>query len=333
MPFKGKRIGIDLGTTTIIIYLEGKGVVFKEPSVISIDSESGEILAIGSKAKEMLGRTPGNIIALRPMKDGVIDDYEIIESMLKYYIRKICGRWELFHPYLMVCIPTGGTSVEKRAVVNAAMRAGAKKIFLIEEPKAAAIGASVDITRPEGSMVVDVGGGTTDIAVLSLGGIVVGESIRVAGNKMDEAIVRYIKKEYNVALGEISAEQVKQKVGYATLPPKDEEMEVKGRDLISGLPKKIKVSAEEICKVLSEPLSFIITGVKTVLEKTPPELAADIINRKIVLTGGGSLLKNFDLLIEKETGISAYLAEDPISCVAIGTGKSLKSMDIIKKGY
>lgn len=333
MPFRGKRIGIDLGTTTIIIYLEGKGVVFKEPSVVSIDSESGEILAIGSKAKEMLGRTPGNIMALRPMKDGVIDDYEIIESMLKYYIRKICGRWELFHPYLMVCIPTGGTSVEKRAVVNAAMRAGAKKIFLIEEPKAAAIGASVDIARPEGSMVVDVGGGTTDIAVLSLGGIVVGESLRVAGNKMDEAIVRYIKKEYNVALGEISAEQVKQKVGYATLPPKDEEMEVRGRDLISGLPKKIKVSAEEICKVLSEPLSFITTGVKTVLEKTPPELAADIINRKIVLTGGGSLLKNFDLLIEKETGISAYLAEDPISCVAIGTGKSLKSMDIIKKGY
>ncbi len=333
MPFKGKRIGIDLGTTTIIIYLEGKGVVFKEPSVVSIDSESGEILAIGSKAKEMLGRTPGSIIALRPMKDGVIDDYEIIESMLKYYIRKICGRWELFHPYLMVCIPTGGTSVEKRAVVNAAMRAGAKKIFLIEEPKAAAIGANVDIARPEGSMVVDVGGGTTDIAVLSLGGIVVGESLRVAGNKMDESIMRYIKKEYNVALGEISAEQVKQKVGYATLPPKDEEMEVRGRDLISGLPKKIKVSAEEICKVLSEPLSFITTGVKTVLEKTPPELAADIINRKIVLTGGGSLLKNFDLLIEKETGISAYLAEDPISCVAIGTGKSLKSMDIIKKGY
>lgn len=333
MPFRGKRIGIDLGTTTIIIYLEGKGVVFKEPSVVSIDSESGEILAIGSKAKEMLGRTPENIMALRPMKDGVIDDYEIIESMLKYYIRKICGRWELFHPYLMVCIPTGGTSVEKRAVVNAAMRAGAKKIFLIEEPKAAAIGASVDIARPEGSMVVDVGGGTTDIAVLSLGGIVVGESLRVAGNKMDESIMRYIKKEYNVALGEISAEQVKQKVGYATLPPKDEEMEVRGRDLISGLPKKIKVSAEEICKVLSEPLSFITTGVKTVLEKTPPELAADIINRKIVLTGGGSLLKNFDLLIEEETGISAYLAEDPISCVAIGTGKSLKSMDIIKKGY
>ena len=333
MPFKGKRIGIDLGTTTIIIYVEGKGVVFKEPSVVSIDIESGEILAIGSKAKEMLGRTPGSIIALRPMKDGVIDDYEIIESMLKYYIRKICGRWELFHPYLMVCIPTGGTSVEKRAVVNAAMRAGAKKIFLIEEPKAAAIGASVDIARPEGSMVVDVGGGTTDIAVISLGGIVVGESLRVAGNKMDETIMRYIKKEYNVALGEISAEQVKQKVGYATLPPKDEEMEVKGRDLISGLPKKIKVSAEEICKVLSEPLSFITIGVKTVLEKTPPELAADIINRKIVLTGGGSLLKNFDLLIEKETGISAYLAEDPISCVAIGTGKSLKSMDIIKKGY
>jgi len=333
MLLRGKRIGIDLGTTTIIIYVEGKGVVFKEPSVVSMDSKSGEILAIGSEAKEMLGRTPGSITALRPMKDGVIDDYEIIESVLKYYIRKICGRWELFHPYLMICIPTGGTSVEKRAVVNAGMHAGAKKISLIEEPKAAAIGANVDITKPEGSMVVDVGGGTTDIAVLSLGDIVIGESIRIAGNKMDEAIMRYIRKEYNVALGEISAEQIKQKIGYATFPKKGEEIEVKGRDLISGLPKRIKVSAEEICRILSKPLSFIISGVKTVLERTPPELAADIINRKIVLTGGGSLLKNFDLLVEKETGISAYLAEDPISCVAIGTGKALKSMDVIKKRY
>jgi len=333
MFLRGKKIGIDLGTTTIIIYVEGKGVVFKEPSVVSIDSKSGEIVAIGSEAKEMLGRTPESIVALRPMKDGVIDDYEIIENVLKYYIRRICGRWEIFHPYLMVCIPTRGTSVEKRAVVNAGMRAGAKKIFLIEEPKAAAVGANVDITKAEGSMVVDVGGGTTDIAVLSLGDIVVGESLRVAGNKMDETIVRYIRKEYNVALGEISAERVKQKIGYATLPPKDEEMEVKGRDLIKGLPKKIKVSAEEICEILSEPLSLITTGVKAVLEKTPPELAADIINRKIVLTGGGSLLKNFDLLIEKETGISAYMAEDPISCVAIGTGKALKSMNMIKKRY
>ncbi len=293
MPFRGKRIGIDLGTTTIIIYLEGKGVIFKEPSVVSMDSKSGEILAIGSEAKEMLGRTPMSIIALRPMKDGVIDDYEIIESVLKYYVKKICGRWELFHPHLMICIPTRGTSVEKRAVVNAGMRAGAKKISLIEEPKAAAIGANVDITKPEGSIVVDVGGGTTDIAVLSLGGIVVGESIRVAGNKMDEAIMRYIRKEHNVVLGEISAEQIKQKIGYAASPKKGEEIEVKGRDLINGLPKKIKVSAEEICKVLSEPLSFIIRGVKTVLEKTPPELAADIINRKIVLTGGGESFKKF----------------------------------------
>jgi len=333
MFLRGKRIGIDLGTTTIIIYVEGKGVVFKEPSVVSMDSKSGEILAIGSEAKEMLGRTPESIIALKPMKDGVIDDYEIIESVLKYYIRKICGRWKLLHPYLMICIPTRGTSIEKRAVVNAGMRAGAKKISLIEEPKAAAIGANIDIAKPEGSMIVDMGGGTTDIAVLSLGDIVIGESIRIAGNKMDETITRYVRKEYNVALGEISAERIKQKIGYATLPKKDEEIEVRGRDLISGLPKKIKVSAEEICRVLSEPLSFIISGIKTVLGRTPPELAADIINRKIVLTGGGSLLKNFGLLVEKEIGIPAYLAEDPISCVAIGTGKVLKSMDVIKKRY
>lgn len=210
---------------------------------------------------------------------------------------------------------------------------GQKKISLIEEPKAAAIGANIDIAKPEGSMIVDMGGGTTDIAVLSLGDIVIGESIRIAGNKMDETITRYVRKEYNVALGEISAERIKQKIGYATLPKKDEEIEVRGRDLISGLPKKIKVSAEEICRVLSEPLSFIISGIKTVLGRTPPELAADIINRKIVLTGGGSLLKNFGLLVEKEIGIPAYLAEDPISCVAIGTGKVLKSMDVIKKRY
>jgi len=325
----GKKIGIDLGTTSIIVYVDGKGVVYQEPSVVAMDTESGRILAIGKDAKEMLGRTPGTITAIQPMKDGVIADYDIVEEMLRWYIKKVCGKWEFFHPYLMVCIPTGGTSVEKRAVINAGIRAGAKRVFLIEEPKAAAIGANLDITKPEGCMIIDVGGGTTDIAILCLGDIVTGESIRVGGNKMDEAIIRYVRKQYNVALGEISAELAKQKIGYAASPP-DEEMEISGRDLVTGLPKRVKVTAREIHEVLSEPLSLIIAGVKSVLERTPPELAADIINRRIVLTGGGSLLKNFDKLITEKTGIPAMLAEDPISCVAIGTGKALKSIKLMK---
>ncbi|MBE0478566.1 rod shape-determining protein [Candidatus Aerophobetes bacterium] len=325
----GKKIGIDLGTTSTIVYLEGKGVVCQEPSVVAIDTESKKILAIGKEAREMLGRTPGTITAMQPMKDGVIADYDIVEEMLSWYIKKVCGRWELFHPYLMVCIPTGGTSVEKRAVINAGIRAGAKRVFLIEEPKAAAIGANLDITKAEGSMIIDVGGGTTDVAVLCLGDIVTGESIRVGGNKMDEAIMRYVRKKYNIALGEISAEMVKEKIGYAIHPP-EEEMQISGRDLLSGLPKTIKITAKEICEVLSEPLSLIMTGIRNVLGTTPPELAADIINRRIVLTGGGSLLKNFDKLVEEQTGIPALLAEDPISCVAIGTGKALKTIKLIK---
>lgn len=325
----GKKIGIDLGTTSIIVYVEGKGVVYQEPSVVAMDTESEKILAIGKEAKEMLGRTPGSITAIQPMKDGVIADHDIVEEMLRWYMKKVCGRWELLHPYLMICIPTGGTSVEKRAVVNAGIRAGAKRVFLIEEPKAAAIGANLDITKPEGSMIVDVGGGTTDIAVLCLGDIVTGESIRAGGNKMDEAIIRHVRKQYNIALGEISAEIVKQKIGYAISPP-DEQMEIKGRDLVTGLPKRARITAKEICEVLSEPLSLIMGGVRGVLERTPPELAADIINRRIVLTGGGSLLKHFDQLIKEETGIPALLAEDPISCVAIGTGKALKTIKLIK---
>lgn len=325
----GKKIGIDLGTTSIIVYVEGKGVMHQEPSVVAMDTESEKILAIGEEAKEMLGRTPGTITAMQPMKDGVVADYDIVEEMIRWYIKKVCGRWELFHPYLMVCIPTGGTSVEKRAVINAGIRAGAKRVFLIEEPKAAAIGANLDITKAEGSMVVDVGGGTTDIAVLCLGDIVSGESIRVGGSKMDEVIIRHVRKQYNIALGEISAEIVKQKIGYATSPP-DEEIEIRGRELVSGLPKRAHITAEQICEVLSEPLSLIMGGVKNVLERTPPELAADIINRRIVLTGGGSLLKNFGQLITEETGIPALLAEDPISCVAIGTGKALKTVKMVK---
>ncbi len=329
----GKKIGIDLGTTNNLVYVQGKGVVFNEPSVVAIDKESGKILAIGTEARDMLGRTPGSISAIRPIEDGVIADYNIVENMLKFYVRKVYGKWIFFPPYLMICIPTGGTSVERRAVVNAAIQAGSKKVFLIEEPKAAAIGANLDITKPEGNMVVDVGGGTSDIAVLSLGDIVAAESLRTGGNRQDQAIGRYMRKRYNLALGEITTEYIKKEIGYAILPPENEELEVRGRDLVTGLPKRIKISAKEISETLSEPLSSIIEGVKAVLEKTPPELAADIIDKGIVLTGGGSLLKNFPQLIEKITGVKAQVADDPLSCVAIGTGRALQSIDLLKEVY
>jgi len=329
----GKKIGIDLGTTNTLVYLEGRGIVLSEPSVVAMDKNSGKILAIGGKAKEMLGRTPEDIIAVRPMKDGVIADYNIVKSMLKFFIGKIYGKWIFFPPYLVICIPSGGTSVERRAVKNAAIAAGAKKVFLIEEPKAAAIGANLDITRAEGNMIIDVGGGTTDIAVLSLGGIVVSESLRTGGDKMDEAISRYIKKHYNLALGEITVEHIKQKIGYAISPPENERIEVKGRDLTTGLPRKAKIYAREICEALSEPLSPIMERIKIVLEKTPPELSADIIGKGAVLTGGGSLLKNFTCLVEKKIGIPAYLADDPLSCVAIGAGMALQTIDSLRKAF
>jgi rod shape-determining protein MreB len=328
-----KKIGIDLGTTNNLVYMEGKGVIFNEPSVVAIEKESGKILAIGTEARDMLGRTPSSISAIRPIEDGVIADYKIVESMLKFYVRKAYGRWIFFPPYLMICIPTGGTSIERRAVVNAAIQAGCKKAFLIEESKAAAIGANLDITKPQGNMVVDVGGGTTDIAVLSLGDIVAAESLRTGGNKQDEAIGRYMRKHYNLVLGEITTEYIKKEIGYAILPPKNKELEVRGRDLVTGLPQKIKIGAEEIFEILSEPLSPIVEGVKAVLEKTPPELAADIMDRGIVLTGGGGLLKNLPQLIEKTTGVKAQLADDPLSCVAIGTGRALQSIDLLKEVY
>ncbi|MBA7495274.1 Cell shape-determining protein MreB [subsurface metagenome] len=326
-----KRVGIDLGTTNILVYVEGKGVVFNEPSVVAVERESGKILAIGSQARDMIGKTPDSITAIKPMEDGVIADYDIVESTLKFYIRKIYRHWIFFPPYLMICIPTGGTSVERRAVKNAAIRVGCKRVFLIEEPKAAAIGANLDIAKPQGNMIIDIGGGTTDIAVLSLGEIVVGESLRTGGNRLDEAIMRYLRKGYNLAVGQITAEYVKQEIGYAILPEENKHLEVKGRDLATGLPKKIEIGAEEIRKALSEPLGIIVEGVRRVLERTPPELAADIINNGIILTGGGSLLKNCDRLIEKNTGISTYLAADPLSCVAIGTGRALQSIDLLQE--
>jgi len=329
----GKKIGIDLGTTNTLIYMEGEGIVLNEPSVVAMDRESSRILAIGSEAKEMLGRTPRDIIAMKPIEDGVIADYDIVENILKFYIKKIHNKWIFFPPYLMICIPSGGTSVQKRSVRNAAIQAGCKKVFLIEESKAAAIGANLDITKPEGNMIIDVGGGTTDVAVLSMGDIVTAETLRTGGNKQNEAINRHLRKQYNLAVGEITTEEIKHRIGYAISAPKDEKMKIRGRDLIAGLPKTIEVTAEEISEALSEPLSLIVEGTKLVLEKTPPELSADIIEKGIFLAGGGSLLKNFPLLIEKVTGITTHLADDPISCVAIGTGRAIQNIDLLKKIY
>ncbi|MFH0803440.1 MAG: rod shape-determining protein [bacterium] len=316
------HIGIDLGTASVLVYLKGKGIVLREPSVVAIDKNDDKILAVGEQARLMLGKTPANIVAIRPLRDGVIADYEVTEAMLKYFINRVCGKRRLFRPSVMICVPAEVTSVEKRAVVEAAISAGAKRAFLIEEPMAAAIGAGLSVDEAGGNMVVDIGGGTSDVAVISLGGIVVSESIRVAGNKMDEAIVRYIRKTYNLMIGERTAEEIKIKIGSAY--PQDEplSMEIRGRDLINGLPKTLIINSEEIRGAMEEPLLAIVDAVKAVLEKTPPELAADIIDRGIVMTGGGALLRGLDMLLSKATGMSVRLADDPISCVAIGTGKA-----------
>ncbi len=320
------HIGIDLGTANIVVYVKGKGIVLREPSVVAIDrSKNGRrVLAVGDQARLMLGRTPGHITAIRPMRDGVIADYEVTEIMLKYFIDKVCGgnRWfRFFKPTVAICVPAEVTSVEHRAVREAAESAGARKVHIIEEPMAAAIGAGLPVEGPGGNMVVDIGGGTTDVAVISLGGLVVSESIRVAGNKLDEAIVRYVRKNFNLMIGERTAEEIKIQVG--SVYPLDGEltMEIRGRDLINGLPKTVMVTSEEIREAFEEPISAIIESVKSVLERTPPELAADIIDRGIYMTGGGSLLKGLDKLLSKVTGMPVHVADDPISCVAIGTGK------------
>lgn len=315
-------IGIDLGTATVLVYVRGKGIVLREPSVVAIDKTNNRILAVGEQARQMLGRTPANIVAIRPLRDGVIADYEVTEAMLKYFINKVSGRKFFFKPIVVVCVPTEVTSVEKRAVIEASLSAGARKAFLIEEPMAAAIGAGLAVEEPIGNMVVDIGGGTTDVAVISLGGIVVGEAIRVAGNKMDEAIVRYTRKTYNLMIGERTAEEVKIKIGSAHPDAQPLSMEIRGRDLINGLPKTISITSEEIREALEEPLTAIVDAVKGVLERTPPELSADIIDRGIVLTGGGALLRGLDKLITRSTGMSVKVADDPVSCVAIGTGKA-----------
>lgn len=327
----GQDIGIDLGTATILVYVKGRGIVLREPSVVAIDKNTNEVLAVGQEARKMLGRTPGNIIALRPLKDGVISDYTITEKMLKYFINKVCGKF-IFSPRIMICVPSRITEVERKAVIDAANHAGARKVFLIEEPIAAAIGAGIDIGKPYGSMIVDIGGGTADIAVISLGGSVRSTSLKIAGDKFDEAIIRYIKKNRNIIIGERTAEDIKINVGCMYPKTVTERMAVKGRDLTSGLPVEFEVTSEEIYEALKEAAEKIVEGVHSVLEETPPELVADISERGIYITGGGGLVDGLDKLIEEKTGIAVMIAEDAQSCVAIGTGKALNHIELLETG-
>ncbi len=332
---KDRHIGIDLGTVNVYIFVKGKGIVLREPSVVAINKETGKILAIGEEARKMVGKTPGNIVTKRPMKDGVIAEYDTTEKMLEYFIRKVWGRKRFSKPKVIVGIPSGGTEVEKRAVVEAALQAGAKEAYLIEEPMAAALGAGIDVGEPNGNMVVDIGGGTTDIAIISLGGIVVNNSIRVAGNQFDQDIIRYIKTKHNLIIGENTAERIKIEIGTALPPEKQEEnltTEVRGRDLVSGLPKGIVISSQEVYEALKLSLKEIVEGVKRVLEIAPPELSSDIADRGIVLTGGGALLRKIDRLIAEATETPITIAEDPLSCVAIGTGKVMDNIEVLKQG-
>ena len=326
MFFFGQDIGIDLGTATVIAYIKGKGIVLREPSVVAVDNNTGEVLAVGQEARRMLGRTPGNIVATRPLKDGVISDYTVTEKMLKYFINKIGGK-SVFAPRIMICIPSQVTEVEKRAVIDAATHAGARKVYLIEEPIAAAIGAGIDISKPCGNMIVDIGGGTTDIAVISLGGSVVSSSLKVAGDKFDEAVVRYIKKKHNVIIGDRTAEELKVNIGCVYPKIQDVEMDVRGRDLGTGLPKTLTISSSEMMEALLEPAMMIVDAVHGVLEKTPPELAADISDKGIYMTGGGALIDGLDKLLKEKTGINVMIAQDTVSCVALGTGKALDNLD------
>jgi len=315
--------GIDLGTATVLVYVKNRGIVLREPSVVVMERNTQKILAIGEEARRMLGRTPGNIVALRPLRDGVIADYTVTEAMLRYFLGRVFGRSPLVRPRLMICVPSGITSVEKRAVVQAAEQAGAKSTRLIEEPLAAALGAGLDITSPGANMVVDIGGGTTDIAVLSLGGIVLSHSLRVAGDKLDEAIIRYVRREHNLLIGERTAEEIKINVGTAIPGSRDGTMEVRGRDLVAGLPKNIYLDSRQVGQALMEPLTAITDAVCSVLERTPPELASDLAQRGLVLTGGGALLHGIDTLLRERTGIPVHVADDPLSCVALGAGRAL----------
>ena len=327
------EIGIDLGTANVLVYQKGKGIVLQEPSVVAVDEETNEILAVGSEAKDMLGRTPANIVAIRPLRDGVVSDYLVTERMLKYFIKKTVGAGKFFRPKIMVCVPSGVTDVEKRAVREAATQAGGKDVYLMEEPIAAAIGAGLDITRPEGIMVMDIGGGTSDIAVIALGGIIANTSLKVAGDRMNEAIITYMRKKHKLYIGERTAEDMKINIGVA-FPPEPEDdasMICSGRDLVTGLPRDVEITSSEMLEALDEPLHQICEAAHGVLEMTPPELAADLSSSGIVLTGGGALLKDIDKRIHQRTGLTVTIAEDPLSCVAVGTGKALEDLNILNR--
>ncbi len=328
----GKDMGIDLGTANTLVHVKGKGIVMTEPSVVAIQSDSGKVLAVGEEAKQMIGRTPGNIVAIRPMRDGVIADFDITQAMLKYFISKALGQKTPFiRPRVIISIPTGCTTVEERAVREAALQGGAKEAYLIEEPMAAAIGAGLPVHEPTGNLIVDIGGGTTEVAVISLGGVVTAKSVRVAGDNMDESIIQHLKKTYSLLIGERTAEDIKISIGSALWEGPEEFYEVRGRDLVTGLPKTIKVSCLEIQQALGETVEAIIEGIKVCLEKTPPELASDIMDRGIVMAGGGALLKGLDKLISRETNMPVYACEEPLLAVARGTGKVLDNIDVLKR--
>ena len=323
------EIAVDLGTANVLVAVRGKGIVLREPSVVAVERESGRLVAIGDKARQMLGRTPGSIVASRPLRDGVIADYDITEAMLRYFIRK-AGR-SMLKPDVMISVPSGVTSVEKRAVRDAALKAGARDAFLIEEPLAAAIGANVPISGPSGNMVIDIGGGTTEIAVIALGGIVVSTSLRVGGTRFDESIASYIRKKYNLMVGERTAEEVKIQIGTALPLERELAMEVRGRDLIAGLPRTIPMTSSEAMEAIEQPLQQVVAAVRLVLEETPPELSSDIIDKGMVMSGGGSLLRNVDKLLTQVTGVPCHVAENPLNCVALGTGIALEHFDFFKK--
>lgn len=322
----GTDLAIDLGTATVLVYVKGKGILLKEPSVVAINKMNNKVLAVGEEARKMIGRTPGNIVAVRPMRDGVISDYDVTERMLKEFIKRASGKGRIVAPTVMICIPSQATEVEKRAVMDAARNSGAKKVHLIEEPLAAAIGSGLDITKPNGNMIVDIGGGTTDIAVISLGGVVVRQSIKIAGDKFDDAIIKYVKNKYKIMIGEKTAEELKVSIGSVFKGSRNLVTSVKGRNLISGLPDSVEVSTEEIREALLEPVQVIVENVKNILEKTPPELAADIIEKGILMTGGGALLDGLDKLIEINTGVSVRVANNSVEAVVEGTGKVLEYM-------
>ncbi len=333
LRYFSRDIGIDLGTANTLVFVRGKGIVLREPSVVAIRRDTGDILAVGEEAKRMIGRTPGNIVAIRPMKDGVIADFDVTQTMLRHFILKAYRRKSILKPQVVVCVPSGVTEVEKRAVLDATNQAGAREAFLIEEPMAAAIGAGLPVEEPTGSMIVDVGGGTTEVAIISLGGIVTSKSIRVAGDEMDEAIVQHIKKNYNLLIGERTAEDIKIIVGTAFLTEEKEKetMQIRGRDLVTGLPKTQTINAQEIQLAVADPVTSIIEAIKITLEKSPPELAADIMDKGIVMTGGGALLHGLDSLVSKETGMPVIITENSLDCVALGTGKVLGEIELLKR--